>query len=71
MSALLFLQRDPTEWRSGSSCLQELLDAFLSDILASLSLARAQPNRGVAEDSRGRHGAERGGVDVDKITSSS
>ena len=34
----------------------------------SLSLDLLRPNRGVAEASRGRHGEEGGGVDVDKIT---
>ena len=36
----------------------------------SRSLDLSRPNRGVSEASRARHGAEGGGVDVDKITSS-
>ena len=35
-----------------------------------LSLDLSRPNRGIAKASRGRHGAQGGGVDVNKITSS-
>ena len=52
-------------------CLLELLDAFLLDILVSLSLDLSQVNHGAAKASRGRHGTEGGGVDVDKINWSS
>ena len=37
----------------------------------SLSLDISRPNRGIAEAGRGKHGLEGGGLDVDKITSSS
>ena len=50
-------------------CLLESSDAFLPDILVSLSLYLLRPNRGVAVASRGGHGLERGGVDVDQMTS--
>ena len=64
-------QMEFLEWQSGSSYVSRNHLTHYRQTSLSLSLTLLQPNCGVAEASRGWHRVEGGGVDLDKITSSS